>query len=135
MTLNLDQLAAQRAQEMVGNTPKDKIENLERLATKALGVLQEQGVYAFMLFLFSRTSDEKVVSEHVRKQLYQALVSLPGFSENGNMPKNLASDNPKDVLSYYADTVLDDLDQLLLVRDLYEQILIYSRFGAKAVGG
>jgi hypothetical protein len=49
------------------------VETLERLSTKALGVLQSQGVYALMLFLFSRTGDEKLVSPLIRRQLYAAL--------------------------------------------------------------
>lgn len=62
--LNLDRVAAERAQAMVRKAKNgvDKVEKpvdtLERLTTKALGVLQEQGIYAMMLFLFSRTSDE-----------------------------------------------------------------------------
>lgn len=130
-TLNLDQVAARHAQEMVKGTSDSK--TLERLATKTLGVLQEQGVYAMMLFLFSRTSDEAKVTPVVRSQLFRALKALPAFADNSQVPPDGAKD--KAVLRFYSDHVLNDLDLLLLVRDLYEQTLIYARYGAKAAGG
>lgn len=137
--LNLDKLAAERAQEMVKEVQhpnkvkevKQPIETLERLATKALGVLQEQGVYAMMLFLFSRTSkEEKRVAQVIRAQLFKALEALPIFHEDGQVPAE--NTDPRTALQFYTDKVVDDLDTLLLVRDLYEQTLIYARYGAKA---
>lgn len=140
MTLNLDQVAAECAQAMVRNTPADKIANLERLSTKALGVLQAQGVYALMLFLFSRTSDEAKVAPFARAQLYAALQRLPAFRQNAVL-QNLVrqserqADAPAEALKFFTDSILSDLDTTLLVRDLYEQALIYTRYGAKAAGG
>lgn len=126
--LNLDRTAAKHAQKIVADTDK-KTETLERLVTKALGVLQEQGVYALMLFLFSRTSDEKVVAPAIRKQLLLALKVFPCFSDEKAVPETDAQDV---VLPFFVNHVADDLDTLFLVRDLFEQTLIYARFGAKA---
>jgi hypothetical protein len=119
-TTNLDQLAAQYAQKIVADG-KAEIENL---ITKTLGVLQEQGVYACMLFLFSRTGNEKGQAEKTRLHLYNLLKELPTFSQSEIDDKN--------ALQFYSDTVCNDLDILLLVKDLYEQTLIYARYGAKA---
>lgn len=120
--LNLDQLAAQYAQKIVADG-KAEIENL---ITKTLGVLQEQGIYACMLFLFSRTSNEKNLAAKTRPHLYALLKELPVFA---------ASEiNDSNALKFFADTVCNDLDTLLLVKDLYEQTLIYARYGAKAEG-
>lgn len=119
-TLNLDQLAAQYAQKIVGDTGKEG----EILITKTLGVLQEQGVYAMMLFLFSRTGNEKGLAEKTRPHLYTLLKQLPKFNDS-----NLDDDN---ALKFFANTVCGDLDTLLLVKELYEQTLIYARYGAKA---
>lgn len=135
MTLNLDKIAAERSQAMISACKPGLQPTLERLATKALGVLQEQGVYALMLFLFSRSSNEARIAPVVRKELYQALAQLPLFSNNGSLPDSLEKDQPSSVLSYYTAEVLQQLDKLLLVRDLYEQILIYTRYGAKAANG
>jgi len=121
--LNLDQRAAQYAQKIVA----DGQEGLENLITKTLGVLQEQGVYACLLFLFSRTSKEKILADKtIRPQLYNLLKQLPVFAD-----KEITDQN---ALQFFADTVCNDLDTLLLVKELYEQTLIYSRYGAKAEG-
>ncbi len=137
--LNLDKRAAEQAQNMVATAQngikgvKKPVETLERLATKTLGVLQAQGVYAMMLFLFSRTKDEEKVATHcIRPQLFQALKGLPGI-QNADIPTDDA--NAQAALKFYSGKVLDNLDTLLLVRDLYEQTLIYARYGAKAAKG
>jgi len=82
-----------------------------------------------LLFLFSRSSDEVKIAPLIRKSLYTALTSLPAFKDAH------IEDKASTALMLYADKVLDDMDQLLLVRELYEQILIYVRYGAKAAGG
>ena len=142
MTLNLDKLAAECAQGMVSaanegvNEVANPVETLERLSTKALGVLQEQGVYALVLFLFSRTSDEKLVAPLVRMHLYIVLRMIPEFVESQGLLRIIQNDQPQETLKFYTDSVLGEglIDITLLVRDLYEQTLIYARYGAKAVG-
>jgi len=138
-TLNLDKLAAEQAQAMVAQAKdgiqgvKKPVDTLERLATKTLGVLQEQGVYAMMLFLFSRSSDEAEIAPLIRTQLFAALKPLPPFRDDADILDR--DSNAQIALKFYTDKVLKDLDTLLLVRDLYEQTLIYARYGAKAAGG
>lgn len=139
--INLDQKTAYYAQQMVTKAKNisdvsKPVETLERLITKTLGVLQEQGVYAMMLFLYSRTSDEKKIASVIRAPLFRLLhddsnkgYHLPSFQD-----KNVPADNAdaQTVLQFYSDHILDDLNLLLLVRELYEQTLIYARYGAKA---
>jgi len=120
--LNLDQLAAQYAQKIVADGKAD----IENLITKSLGVLQEQGVYACLLFLFSRTGNEKEIAPNIRSHLYNLLKKLPAFTTS--------EINDQNALQFFADTVCDDLDTLLLVKELCEQTLIYARYGAKAEG-
>lgn len=129
--LNLDKLAAEQAQKIVSQVKQDitSAKTLERLSTKTLGVLQEQGVYAMMIFLFSRSGDEEKIATLVRTELYGAVKQLPGF----NSIK--IEDEPEQALKLYTEHVLNDLDTLLLIRDLYVQMLIYVRYGAKATGG
>lgn len=142
-TLNLDQKAAYYAQEMVTKAKKDvsgiskPVETLERLVTKTLGVLQEQGVYAMILFLYSRSSDEAKVAPVIRAQLFRLLRDK---DQNHQIPAFANMDVPTDgtdaqtALAFYSEHVLNNLDLLLLVRNLYEQTLIYARYGAKAGG-
>ena len=118
----LDTLCAKYGQKMAQNN-KDIV---ERLVTKALAVLQEQGVYALALFLLSRKGDEK----NVGKQILSELRKLLNESYNNLFPINKPSDN----LKFFLERVVNDLDTMLLVKDLFEQTLIYARFSAKAGG-
>lgn len=128
---NLDWLAASTAQTIVGEKrDKTQAEKLENMATKALGVVQENGVYAGMLFLYSRPNDKeaKVIREGLLKMLAAEELT----------PLNLAPQDKDQawpaVSKYLIDKVTNDLDTLLLVKELYEQTLIYVRYGAKAAG-
>jgi len=135
-TLNLDQQAAIYAQQMVqaaleGKAVKEA-KAIENLITKTLGVLQEQGVYASMLFLFSRSSDEAKIAPAIRHSLYELLRQLPAFQSDTELASLTKESKASDVLPFYAKKVCGNLDTLLLVKDLYEQTLIYARYGAKA---
>lgn len=122
---NLDLLAAQTAQQIIADTMRFKPAEVDNLATKALGVLQENGVYAVMLFLLSRSGKDAQIASPVRQQLLQlaaqALVNQP-----------TPVDEAQKVLSFVASKICDNLDTLLLVKQVWEQTLIYVRYGAKA---
>ncbi len=138
--INLDKIAAERAQEMVAKAMRmKKLNAFERLVTKSLGVLQEQGVYALMIFLFSRTRDEAVVAPVICIELYRILTALPTYSADEKLQKLIQQQTDdkqaaQASLEFYSGHVLNDLDQLLLVRDLYEQTMTYARYNAKAFG-
>ncbi|MDF0590978.1 hypothetical protein [Candidatus Methanocrinis natronophilus] len=146
MTLpTLDKIAGHYGQLIVKESKDNKQhDRLDVFVTKALGVLQEQGVYACMLFLYSRSDTEKTNARIVREQLRAILPMLKDNygiiwkNENSNLvevPPSAKDDKTaENVLNFYTDTVARDLDTLLLVRDLYEQTLIYARYGAKAAG-
>ncbi len=114
---NLDQKAACYAQKIVEQGGAE----IDNPVTKSLGVLQEQGVYACVLYLLANKY------RTVLLPLYDLLKELPAFHSSPDLPKDA-----KDVLKFYSDNVCNDLDRLLLVKDLYEQTLIYARYGAKA---
>ncbi|MFN3743007.1 MAG: hypothetical protein ACK4VW_10145 [Anaerolineales bacterium] len=137
---NLDQIAAKAAQEMVKKT---RAPELETLVTKTLGVLQENGVYACVLFLDSRSSREKEMAEQIRKQLEQVLDALYQPEQNaqsaqdrggcgGPEAKPYRAEQNKNLREWIADHLASQLDQLLLVKQLWEQTLIYARYSAKA---
>lgn len=127
---NLDLLAAQAAQKIIDDTTTINNVRLEagkvdNLVTKALGVLQENGVYAALLYLYSRTEKvDKFVAEKTRMKLL-ALTSELGLSVPTS---NDAGTN----LKFITENICNDLDRLLLVKQLWEQTLIYARYGAKA---
>ncbi len=126
---NLDILAAQAAQQIIADTEHQglKATDVENLATKALGVLQENGVYAATLFLYSRSSKEAEIAPYVRKRLLE-------LAAKEVVKKPAPSDSAQDTLKFVTDHIAEELDTLLLVKQVWEQTLIYVRYGAKARG-
>ena len=59
-SLNLDRLAARHAQAITAAAKKngETAKDIDNTVTKALGVLQENGLYAAALFLTSRSKKE-----------------------------------------------------------------------------
>ncbi len=121
---NLDTLAAKTAQAIVNATSQPK--ELDTLATKTLGVLQENGVYACTLFLFSRTRDvEKSLANVIQEELFSLCSNL--LPDGRKVPAS-----KEERLKFVANEIASDLDTLLLVKQVWEQTLIYVRYGAKA---
>jgi hypothetical protein len=119
---NLDYLASKYALVLVGKFGRDEKKRSagERTATKALGILQEQGVYACALFLNSRRDKEGEFAKEVADTLWDLL------------PKLVERPAGAKQLDFYANTLNARMDDLFLVRDVFEQTLIYARYGAKA---
>jgi hypothetical protein len=128
----LDRVAANHAQNIVDQAlktvKKAEAKDVDNLITKALGVLQENGVYACFLFLFSRTRDkDRDIAEVVREQLLAlAAADLPFGWEK---PRPMDAET---VLPYVSNKICAELDPLLMTKELFEQTLIYARYGAKA---
>ncbi|NMC09668.1 MAG: hypothetical protein GYA39_01615 [Methanothrix sp.] len=122
---NLDQLCAQFGWKIADSVYQAIGKNAENHITKSLGVLQEDGVYAFFLYQESRGSREKEGAEKIKNCAKELLkkADITGF-QNGN-----------DVLQAVRDHLANDLDQLLLAKRLLEQALIYARYHAKALKG
>jgi len=132
MGLNLEQVAAAQAREAVRQAQQQGMaETLERVATKALGVLQEQGVYALVLYLYARPEREAEAARLVRGALFAAWQALPGIAPE---VQALRGDTPAlDALHALEEHLLPDVRRLMLVRELFEQTLIYTRYAARAV--
>lgn len=152
--INLDRLAAETSQFILGSTDastrngKLQAKDLEHLTTNALGVLQEQGVYALFLYLLSRSGDKAkkeelapdefgscVVLAHLLGLLNRLeLKSLNATFADGwdQTPAQINIDKKK-LLEYVSEQIAVDLPRLFLVKSLFEQVLIYTRYGARAV--
>ena len=125
--MNLDLEAAKTSQEIINKTSDNNSTEVGNLITKTLGVLQENGVYACILYLYSRTSkSDEAVSKVTRKQLIEMTRLL---DKNKRYDGN---DKAKDVLDFLTTNICNDLDTLLLTKQLWEQTLTYARYGAKA---
>lgn len=105
-----------------------KIEDLsESLINKSLGVLQEEGIYAFFLFLASRGKGEKKQADCIRDEIVDL---LKGFFQDimGN------SATMENILQIVRDKLVEDLNDLFLAKDLIERTLVYARYHLKAKG-
>src|SRR5713226_4417882 len=90
---NLDWHAARAAQAIVKNTGTIKVKkngkdepieasSLDNLTTKTLGILQENGVYAALLYLYSRGEGEQPVAKQISRQLLPlTLLLLPSLEK------------------------------------------------------
>ncbi|MHA1338821.1 MAG: hypothetical protein ACTSRZ_02640 [Promethearchaeota archaeon] len=122
--INLDQFCAKYGFEFAINVNKVNDFNAkktESLITKALGVLQNQGLYAFGLFCVSRPNNEKNGSMKII-EITKCLLNELKLIDNDN-----------DFLNDLRKNLLSNLDKLMLAIQLLEKSLIYARFHAKAM--
>lgn len=113
MMQNLDAKCAELGQRLGQAATKER----EKLLTDGLGVLQEQGLYAFFLYL-------QAPGPGNRQQVADACKDFlrdQGLLENGNT-------DPSQRLRSLAER----LDDLLLARELLMQALVYACYHAKA---
>ncbi|NPV30267.1 MAG: hypothetical protein HPY58_11600 [Firmicutes bacterium] len=143
---NLDRLAAQHAQNIIrrlvdeDKDGKDRTDSKEikkaassadNTVTKALGVLQENGVYACFLYLKAK---EKENGDVVIEEMLNLLDRL-GFGWNKPEDENGRVDiSAEAVLKHVTEKVTANLERLLLAKETLEQMLIYARYGAKTRG-
>jgi len=124
-TQNLDRLCAQYGYQIADDVQKAIGKGAENHITKSLGVLQENGIYAFFLYQASRSS-EKDGAEKLREQAHKLLKAA------GIKPFDTVSDSLEAVRTQGG--LADKLDDLLLAKQLLEQALIYARYHAKVLG-
>jgi hypothetical protein len=122
---NLDRLVAQYAQAIIRRTSDKKASDIDNTIIKALGVLQENGVYACFLYLKAKEKDNGDV---VVEEMLNLLDSL-GFGWG-----KPATNKVEDALRHIMEKVTVNLERLLLAKETLEQMLIYARYGAKARG-
>jgi hypothetical protein len=111
---NMD-LACARAGKTIAEKPSEELKNLLQ---NALAVLEEQGVYALFLFLQARGGED---GKAISKGLHAFLKETPRQA-------HLLSDDA-DVFAALQ-KLAEDLDTLLLARDLLRQTLVYARYHA-----
>ncbi len=145
----LDKLCAKTAQDVIEGRNGADPKVIDGFTTKALGVLQEQGVYAAVLFLFSRfgSSTEGSVARLLVTHLLRLLGNgdLTGLGASypnvaiGAITSDWVENNKQSILRHFAEGVngangvATNLQRLLAVKSLFEQTLIYVRYGAKAL--
>lgn len=123
---NLDRLCAEYGYKFADEVSKvDKFDakKAETLLTKALGVLQEQGLYAFVLFCDSRGSAEKSGAEKIKEITKELLKDKLRLINDGDLLDEIRKENG----------LASKLDNLMLAIQVLEKSLIYARYHAKAL--
>jgi protein subunit release factor B len=123
---NLDLLCARYGFQIAEEVHSQLKNQAENHITKSLGVLQENGLYAFFLYQDSRKrKKEEQAAEELKKKAVELLRSVPFEPFQAE----------KDPLEVIRDGLASRLDDLLLAKRLLEQALIYARYHAKALEG
>jgi len=114
---NLDAVCAKLGAKLASSGNKDT----ENSITKALGVLEEQGVYALFLYLHAR---EKQWGQTTSNELASFLRQNPS-------PQDALLGAHNDLFTALQQ-LAGDLEKLLFARDLLHRALVYARYHAKA---
>lgn len=101
----------------------------ENIATKALGVLLENGPYGMVLHLESQKQDgSRAIAQEYRKQLLELL----GQGELRQYFPPPPSNPDLSQLTAWLREVAGNLDRYLFLKRLWQQTLTYARYHAKA---
>ena len=121
----LDMKCAEKGKEIVdklfNSLNKDKTKT-ENLITKSLGVLQEDGVYAYFLYISSLKNN---YPDAAKQETFNLL------KQNDILKEVVGSEN--DILKALRDNFDNKLDELLFAKELLERTLVYARYHAKAL--
>ena len=98
---------------------KDDFDKLENVSTKALGVLIEEGLLAYFVWLESRGEREKKYAEVIRDKSLELLKDAKLTEKNNSMDAAL--------------DISSNIQKTLLARQLLEKMLVYARYRAKAL--
>ncbi len=98
---------------------KDDFDKLENVSTKALGVLIEEGLLAYFVWLESRGEREKKYAEVIRDKSLELLKNAKLTEKNNSIDAAL--------------DISSNIQKTLLARQLLERMLVYARYRAKAL--
>jgi CRISPR/Cas system CMR-associated protein Cmr5 small subunit len=106
---------------------------LLRHIEKSLGVLVNDGVYAYYVFSKSKSKDKDNNSTYYYSNIFikTPVETLSCFM---NLNFNTDDNNQDDSYEVFFQNLSQDLHKLLFFKDLLEQALIYARYHAKALG-
>jgi len=117
---NLDKIAAEVGFELADNK-KDSAKEFERTVTKALGILIEDGLFAYAIWLESE--DEKEIIDK----------SFELLKDKTKLIENNYTNNKEKLREATLKEISPSIEKTLLARQLLERMLVYARYRAKAI--
>ncbi len=127
---NLDRLCAETGNEYAEQTIRafnGDPSRADALLTKALGVLQEQGLYAFSLFCLSRSGNEKTGANKIEQITMHLLKNKLHLIGGDKLLAELRQNDGLASSSKFGD--------LTLAIQVIEKALVYARYHSKAKKG
>ncbi len=125
----LDMKCAEYGNKIISTIDKpEEKSKIESMITKALGVLQEDGVYAFALYSKSKSGNENI-EKRTASTIYDKACELLKVDKVSLLPENCS-----DFLRGIRENLANNLDHLFLAKELLERTLVYARYHAKALG-
>lgn len=148
MLINLEPLAALAANNIVNYSLLNNVKasDAENMATKSLGVLTEQGIYAFGLFLATRKRNkdehkknerksDEIVADEIHSNLVELLKKINLFTDNLKDKQDVITDFYREITTpneKEKESSVDALRRILLIKQMFEITLTYARYAAKA---
>lgn len=121
--MNLDQIAYEYANKLFENIGEDKkYKEYENFITDLLHIVIDNSLYAGYLFIKKKSKNNK----EFETVLYKYTVNI--------IEDTVVKDEDKKDLLSIITVVNQDLYQIFFVKDLWERMLTYARFIAKARG-
>lgn len=121
-TQNIEALTSKISFEIIKeikNREKNKKKKYLNLIDKSLGVLTNNGVYAYYVYIISQ-QDRNITNI---------------FLDNLQKIFNLVGQYDANDKQNYFQSVSEDITKLLFLKQLLEKVLIYARYHAKALEG
>ncbi len=97
------------------------IDNDDSFLRNALGVLKEDGLYAFFLFLSAKDKDK---GQKISKRLFEFLKQKPPLQDAGQ--------EYTDLFKAIREKWADNLPSLLFAKELIERVMVYAIYHVKA---
>ena len=120
---NLDRISAVTGFHIVESfNQQEDFEKLETTVNKALGILIEDGLFAYVVWLRSRGEKEKKYTKVIEEKSLELLKD-----------KNISLTDKNDLMFAILDDILQYIQKTLLARRLLERMLIYARYRAKSL--
>ncbi|WP_028949860.1 type III-B CRISPR module-associated protein Cmr5 [Sulfurihydrogenibium subterraneum] len=121
--LNIESLIAKVSYELVSEIQNSQNKKkLKNLIDKALGVLNNNGVYAYYVYIISQNGKDNKEPEKIFLNKLKDLFKILDISFDENNKQQ------------YFQNISNDLHKLLFLKQLLEKTLIYARYHAKALG-
>ncbi len=128
--VRLDAVIQQISFELAKAVSKDKkkVNDLE----KATGVLAQDGVYAFYVFCESK---KYTVSKEKKESLWKEVIGKTIQEEFQNTTLSLPQlEIGSEINESYFKKLANNLYDMLFVKDIFDKILVYTRYHLKAMG-